>query len=120
MYKRQLDAKYGAGFFNYLNANGDIPLKYRGQVAQAKTASVQSNGVKYRSQIQRFANGGRVQSLRNGWNVVVNPEVKVDGGKGTVVNQTFNTKVVRSNDDLYAAAPILHRNALDEARRFQR
>ena len=117
---RKLDAKYGAGFFNYLNANGDIPLKYRGQVAQAKTASVQSNGVKYRSQIQRFANGGRVQTLRNGWNVVVNPEVKVDGGKGTVVNQTFNTKVVRSNDDLYAAAPILHRNALAEARRFQR
>lgn len=117
---RKLDAKYGAGFFNYLNANGDIPLKYRGQATQAKTASVQSNGVKYRSQIQRFANGGRVQSLRNGWNVVVNPEVKVDGGKGTVVNQTFNTKVVRSNDDLYAAAPILHRNALAEARRFQR
>ena len=117
---KKLDAKYGKSFFNYLNAYGDLPLKYRNQVAQAKTASVQSNGVKYRSQIQRFANGGRVQTLRNGWNVVVNPEVKVDGSKGTVVNQTFNTKVVRSNDDLYAAAPILHRNALSEARRFQR
>ena len=46
--------------------------------------------------------------------------VQVPASTGTTVNQTFNTKVVRSNDDLYTAAPILHRNALAEARRYQR
>ena len=31
------------------------------------------------------------------------------------IEQNFNTKVVRSDDDLYSAAAILHRNALSEA-----
>jgi len=54
------------------------------------------------------------------YKVEVMPNIIVPESNGTTVNQTFNTKVVRSNDDLYAAAPILHRNALAEARRFQR
>lgn len=33
----------------------------------------------------------------------------------TVVNQTFSTKVVRADSDLYAAAPTIYRNAMREA-----
>ena len=33
----------------------------------------------------------------------------------TKINQTFNTNVVRADDDLYTAATIIHRNALYEA-----
>ena len=33
----------------------------------------------------------------------------------TVVNQTFSTKVVRADADLYAAAPTIYRNAMREA-----
>lgn len=32
-----------------------------------------------------------------------------------IINQTFNTKVVRADSDLYAAAPIIYRNAIREA-----
>jgi TP901 family phage tail tape measure protein len=35
----------------------------------------------------------------------------------TTINQRFETKVVRSNDDMYTAAAILNRNALNEARK---
>lgn len=34
---------------------------------------------------------------------------------GMVVNQTFETKVVRADSDLYTAAPIIYRNAMREA-----
>lgn len=34
---------------------------------------------------------------------------------GTTINQSFDTKVVRSDDDLYVAAPIIYRNAMHEA-----
>lgn len=37
------------------------------------------------------------------------------GQQPTKVEQHFETKVVRSDDDLYSAAAILHRNALSEA-----
>lgn len=36
----------------------------------------------------------------------------------TVVNQSFNTKVVRADADLYAAAPTIYRNAMREARAY--
>lgn len=36
---------------------------------------------------------------------------------GTVVNQTFQTKVVRADSDLYTAAPVIYRNAMREAAR---
>ena len=36
----------------------------------------------------------------------------------TVVNQTFSTKVVRADADLYAAAPTIYRNAMREARAY--
>lgn len=35
--------------------------------------------------------------------------------RGRTINQTFNTKVVRADSDLYAAAPIIYRNAVREA-----
>ena len=35
---------------------------------------------------------------------------------GMQVTQNFNTKVVRSDEDLYTAAPIIYRNAIREAR----
>lgn len=39
----------------------------------------------------------------------------VRGNNSTVINQTFNTKVVRSDADMYSAATILNRSALREA-----
>ena len=38
------------------------------------------------------------------------------GKSGRIVNQTFNTKVVRADEDMYAVAPIIYRNATREAR----
>lgn len=39
---------------------------------------------------------------------------------GTVINQRFETRVVRADEDLYAAAPIIYRNAAREARMMSR
>lgn len=39
-----------------------------------------------------------------------------DKSNGMQVTQNFNTKVVRSDEDLYTAAPIIYRNATREAR----
>ena len=44
----------------------------------------------------------------------------VNGAGGTVVNQNFDTKVYRSGDDLYTAAPILYRQAERELRSVTR
>ena len=107
---RKLDAKYGRGFFNTLNATGDVP-------AGSRIAKPSSTALEYRRQSQAYASGGRVEKMMSGLYEV---NVQVPASTGTTVNQTFNTKVVRSNDDLYTAAPILHRNALAEARRYQR
>lgn len=107
---KKLDAKYGRGFFNTLNATGDVP-------AGSRIAKPSSTALEYRRQSQAYASGGRVEKMMSGFYEV---NVQVPANTGTTVNQTFNTKVVRSNDDLYTAAPILHRNALAEARRYQR
>lgn len=107
---RKLDAKYGRGFFNTLNATGDVP-------AGSRIAKPSSTALEYRRQSQAYASGGRVEKMMSG---AIEVNVQMPANTGTTVNQTFNTKVVRSNDDLYAAAPILHRNALAEARRYQR
>lgn len=42
---------------------------------------------------------------------------KLSGGGGTTINQSFQTKVVRADSDLYTAAPIIYRDAMNEARR---
>lgn len=107
---RKLDAKYGRGFFNTLNATGDVP-------AGSRIAKPSSTALEYRRQSQAYATGGRVEKMMSN---AIEVNVQVPANTGTTVNQTFNTKVVRSNDDLYTAAPILHRNALAEARRYQR
>lgn len=107
---RKLDAKYGRGFFNTLNATGDVP-------AGSRIAKPSSTALEYRRQSQAYASGGRVEKMMSG---AIEVNVQMPANTGTTVNQTFNTKVVRSNDDLYTAAPILHRNALAEARRYQR
>lgn len=107
---RKLDAKYGRGFFNTLNATGDVP-------AGSRIAKPSSTALEYRRQSQAYAAGGRVEKMMSG---AIEVNVQMPANTGTTVNQTFNTKVVRSNDDLYTAAPILHRNALAEARRYQR
>lgn len=107
---RKLDAKYGRGFFNTLNATGDVP-------AGSRIAKPSSTALEYRRQSQAYASGGRVEKMMSG---AIEVNVQMPANTGTTVNQTFNTKVVRSNDDLYVAAPILHRNALAEARRYQR
>ena len=44
----------------------------------------------------------------------------VSGAGGTVVNQNFDTRVYRSGDDLYTAAPILYRQAERELRSVTR
>ena len=107
---RKLDAKYGPGFFNTLNATGDVP-------AGSRIAKPSSTALEYRRQSLAYASGGRVAKMMSG---AIEVNVQMPANTGTTVNQTFNTKVVRSNDDLYTAAPILHRNALAEARRYQR
>lgn len=106
----RLDRTVGPNFLNVLNATGDLDRA----VSQARTSYARSARDMSRN---AYASGGRVQKmLDSAYTVIVN----VPANTGTTVNQTFNTKVVRSNDDLYAAAPILHRNALAEARRYQR
>lgn len=107
---KKLDAKYGSSFFNTLNATGDVP-------AGSRIAKPSSTALEYRRQSLAYATGGRVEKMMSG---AIEVNVQMPANTGTTVNQTFNTKVVRSNDDLYTAAPILHRNALAEARRYQR
>ena len=106
----KLDRTVGPNFLNVLNATGDLDRA----VSQARTSYARSAVDMSRN---AYASGGRVQKmLDSAYTVTVN----IPANTGTTVNQTFNTKVVRSNDDLYTAAPILHRNALAEARRYQR
>ena len=57
------------------------------------------NGV----QLDISRNGSMLSSWSNG------------SSTSTKINQTFNTNVVRADDDLYTAATIIHRNALYEA-----
>ena len=106
----KLDRTVGPNFLNVLNATGDLDRA----VSQARTLYARSAVDMSRS---AYAAGGRVEKMMSGLYEV---NVQVPASTGTTVNQTFNTKVVRSNDDLYVAAPILHRNALAEARRYQR
>lgn len=106
----KLDRTVGPNFLNVLNATGDLDRA----VSQARTSYARSAVDMSRS---AYAAGGRVEKMMSGLYEV---NVQVPAKTGTTVNQTFNTKVVRSNDDLYVAAPILHRNALAEARRYQR
>lgn len=106
----KLDRTVGPNFLNVLNATGDLDRA----VSQARTSYARSAVDMSRS---AHAAGGRVEKMMSGLYEV---NVQVPASTGTTVNQTFNTKVVRSNDDLYTAAPILHRNALAEARRYQR
>lgn len=106
----KLDRTVGPNFLNVLNATGDLDRA----VSQARTSYARSAVDMSRS---AYAAGGRVEKMMSGLYEV---NVQVPASTGTTVNQTFNTKVVRSNDDLYTAAPILHRNALVEARRYQR
>ena len=106
----KLDRTVGPNFLNVLNATGDLDRA----VSQARTSYARSAVDMSRS---AYAAGGRVEKMMSGLYEV---NVQVPASTGMTVNQTFNTKVVRSNDDLYVAAPILHRNALAEARRYQR
>lgn len=106
----KLDRTVGPNFLNVLNATGDLDKA----VSQARTSYARSAVDMSRS---AYAAGGRVEKMMSGLYEV---NVQVPARTGMTVNQTFNTKVVRSNDDLYVAAPILHRNALAEARRYQR
>lgn len=106
----KLDRTVGPNFLNVLNATGNLDRA----VSQARTSYARSAVDMSRS---AYATGGRVEKMMSGLYEV---NVQVPASTGTTVNQTFNTKVVRSNDDLYVAAPILHRNALAEARRYQR
>ena len=100
---RKLDAKYGAGWLEYLNRMGEIPNR-----------RVSSTVERYRRDSYAYATGGRVRSISSDGikvNVTLDPKEH-----GTTINQTFNTKVVRSDQDLYVAATILHRNALNMTR----
>lgn len=106
---RSLDAKYGQGFLNMLNSVGRVP------------SGMEPSGTerRWRDRVARYANGGRVAVPDV--SLSVNPVVKVEmpqarAAERPVVNQTFHTKVVRSDQDLYSAASILYRNATREAR----
>lgn len=56
---RKLDAKYGRGFFNTLNATGDVP-------AGSRIAKPSSTALEYRHQSQAYAAGGRVEKMMSG------------------------------------------------------
>ena len=56
---RKLDAKYGRGFFNTLNATGDVP-------AGSRIAKPSSTALEYRRQSQAYASGGRVEKMMSG------------------------------------------------------
>nr|DAJ69130.1 MAG TPA: tail tape measure protein [Caudoviricetes sp.] len=73
------------------------------------------------------AGGAKVSSALNGLpldmtglSVSLAGASGVNGAGGTVVNQNFDTKVYRSGDDLYTAAPILYRQAERELRSVTR
>lgn len=104
----KLDRTVGPNFLNVLNRTGDVSKA----LANANNRYLDSAQNLSRA---AYATGGRVQSMFE-----KNATVVIDGGK--TVNQTFNvsTKIVRSDQDLHAAAQIdraaLMRNARREAR----
>lgn len=64
-----------------------------------------------------FGSIGADIQLGMGYDVSGLQTVSADAGSasGTVINQSFATKVVRSDSDLYTAAPIIYRSAMREA-----
>lgn len=56
---KKLDAKYGPGFFNTLNATGDVP-------AGSRIAKPSSTALEYRRQSLAYATGGRVEKTMSG------------------------------------------------------
>lgn len=104
----RIDREVGPNFLNVLNRTGDLSKA----LANANNRYLDSARSLARG---AYATGGRVRTMFSGA-----ANVHVDGGK--TVNQTFNlqTKVVRSDQDLHAAAQIdraaLMRNARREAR----
>ena len=105
----KLDRTVGPNFLNVLNRTGDVnKASANANNSYLKSARSLADGA--------YANGGRVRdALANRQTVMVNTP-------GRTVNQTFNlqTKIVRSDQDLHAAAQIdksaLMRNAMREAR----
>ena len=105
----KLDRTVGPNFLNVLNRTGDVNKALaNANNSYLKSARSLADGA--------YANGGRVRdALANRQTVMVNTP-------GRTVNQTFNlqTKIVRSDQDLHAAAQIdksaLMRNAMREAR----
>lgn len=104
----KLDRTVGPNFLNVLNRTGDVSKA----LANANNRYLDSAQNLARA---AYATGGRVQSMFE-----KNATVVIDGGR--TVNQTFNvqTKIVRSDQDLHAAAQIdraaLMRTARREAR----
>lgn len=104
----KLDRTVGPNFLNVLNRTGDVSKA----LANANNRYLDSAQNLSRA---AYATGGRVQSMFE-----KNATVVIDGGR--TVNQTFNvqTKIVRSDQDLHAAAQIdraaLMRTARREAR----
>lgn len=108
---RKLDAKYGRGFLNALNAYGDV----------SKASSPSASALASRQRSQAYASGGRVRASIDRWTVNLNPVIKVEipenRVKGdTTINQTINNKIVRADQDLYPAAAIQIRAAARELR----
>lgn len=105
----KLDREVGPNFLNVLNRTGDVNKA----LANASNRYLASAVSLARG---AYATGGRVQKALSQDSMTV----VVDGGK--TVNQTFNvsTKIVRSDQDLHAAAQIdraaLMRTARREAR----
>lgn len=105
----KLDREVGPNFLNVLNRTGDVNKA----LANASNRYLASAVSLARG---AYATGGRVQKALSQDSMTV----VIDGGK--TVNQTFNvsTKIVRSDQDLHAAAQIdraaLMRTARREAR----
>ncbi|OZG68281.1 hypothetical protein [Bifidobacterium eulemuris] len=65
---KKLDAKYGRGWFDYVNRYGDVPDGSRPS----------ATALSYRRNSFAYADGGRVKAVEGMVNVTVNPVVKVE------------------------------------------
>lgn len=106
---KKLDSLYGKGFLDYMNRVGELPKQY----------PVTGRSASFNDQRRAFAAGGRAINDVNGrLNMTVNPIVTVNipESNGMQVTQNFNTRIIRSDDDMYTAASIYFNAAMREAR----
>ena len=116
------------------NASAGVPVRAASSALAALSKSLGLDSVGYeqgKSYAEAIADGlshglvgarSAFDSLPGNFDgVTANLAASAGGGSGgTTINQNFDTKVYRSGDDLWTAAPILYRQAEREARSVAR